>query len=78
MVTQLRMIRTARGLTIRELAKMTGIHEICLNVTDLGQKYAPLKWRKPLADALNVPVDSIFDENGWPILYVKDSDPLTV
>ena len=68
MVTMMRMVRTEKGYTIRDLAHQNGFSVVNLNRLDLGQGYCPAHWRKPLAEALNVPASSLFDKNGWPLL----------
>ncbi|MDN5331413.1 MAG: helix-turn-helix protein [Tepidanaerobacteraceae bacterium] len=69
MVTNLRILRVKRGLTIRKLAKELEIHECWLNRMELGQSYIPPHLRQKIADFFGVQVSEICDEaTGWPIL----------
>lgn len=69
MVTNMRVLRVKRGLTIRKLAKELGIHECWLNRMERGQNYIPPHLRQKLADFFGVPISEICDEvTGWPVL----------
>ncbi len=77
LVTRLRIIRTCRGETIREIPTRIGICPATLNRIDRGYSYAPAKWRKPLDDALGVRTSEIFDQFGWPLIH-RSKEPVAV
>lgn len=69
MVTNLRILRTRKGLTIREVSQKLNIPETELCRIERGLAYVPPKWRGKLADFYGVPISEICDEaTGWPIL----------
>ncbi|KXG76615.1 hypothetical protein AN618_15080 [Fervidicola ferrireducens] len=69
MVSNLRLLRTRKGLTIREVSKMLGIPETELCRIEKGQAYIPPKWRPKIADFFGVPISEICDiTTGWPVL----------
>ena len=69
MVTNLRLLRVRKGLTVRKVATLLGFNESWLNRMERGQNYIPPHLRKKLADFFGVPISEICDEaTGWPIL----------
>lgn len=69
MVTNMRILRVKRGLTIRKLAKELGIHECYLTRIERGQAYVPPALREKLVNFFGVDVSEICDpETGWPVL----------
>ena len=68
-VTNLRLLRVRKGLTLRDVSRELGIHDTWLCRIERGQNYIPYHWRHVLADFFGVPVSEICDpETGWPIL----------
>ena len=57
--TWLRSRRDERGLTVRALAKLIGVTHTFEHMMETGDRELPLTMRKPLADALGVPVEDI-------------------
>jgi len=77
MVTNLRVLRVTRGLSIRELSQELEVHETWLCRIERGQNYIPPHLRQKLADFFGVPVSEICDElTGWPILVDMEQPDL--
>ena len=69
MVTNLRLLRVHKGLTIRKVATQLGFNESWYCRMERGQNYIPPHYRQKLADFFGVPISEICDEiTGWPIL----------
>lgn len=69
MVTNLRLLRVRKGLTLKETAAQINLNETWYCRMERGQSYIPPHLRQKLADYFNVPVSEICDEvTGWPIL----------
>jgi|ERR1041385_7660892 hypothetical protein len=67
MVTKLRLARVQTGMNIRDFARWLNLSESLLSKMETGKHYVPEKWRNILADALELNVQDICDEKGWPI-----------
>lgn len=78
MVTKMRMVRIAKGITLRDLAAQQGFSEVNMYRLDEGTGYCPPRWREPLAKALNVPTAQLWDSNGWPLLVTPGSVPVMI
>lgn len=66
MENNIRELRTARGLTQTELAEATGINRRHLQKLELGQldiERVMLKTLLALSDALNVPLEALFERD---------------
>lgn len=69
MVTNLRILRVCKGLTVRKVAGQLGVNETWYCRMERGQNYIPPHYRQKLAEFFGVPVSEICDEvTGWPIL----------
>lgn len=69
MVTNLRLLRVCKGLTVRKVAAQLGVNETWYCRMERGQNYIPPHYRQKLAEFFGVPVSEICDEvTGWPIL----------
>lgn len=69
MVTNMRLLRVAKGLTLRQAAKGLGMHESWYCRIERGQAYVPPHLREKLAGFYGVPVNEICDPvTGWPVL----------
>lgn len=56
----LRMIREAKGLTLRVLAERAGISTPYLGLIEVGERSPSIRTIRALSDALDVPVDFFF------------------
>ncbi|GAA2796230.1 helix-turn-helix domain-containing protein [Crossiella cryophila] len=70
---RLRALRTARGLTLAELAAGTGISESTLSRLEGGQRKATLELLLPLARVHDVPLDDLVGapRTGDPRIHLK-------
>jgi len=68
MVTVIRIARIKTGMSLRDFAKVNGLSEVTLCKVERGKGYIPPSWRNILSEALNLPVEAICDEKGWPLL----------
>ena len=69
MVTNLRLLRVRKGLTLKETAVQINLNETWYCRMERGQNYIPPHYRQKLADFFGVPVSEICDEvTGWPVL----------
>ena len=66
MITALRLARTKTGKTMRHFAREHGFAETALCRIERGQAYIPEKWRQRLASSLQIGIDELCDERGWP------------
>ena len=67
MVTKLRLARVQTGMNIRDFARWLNLSESLLSKMETGKHYVSQKWRNILAEALDLKVEDICDEQGWPI-----------
>ncbi len=69
MVTNLRLLRVRKGLTVRKVAAQLGVNETWYCRMERGQNYIPPHYRQKLAEFFGVPVSEICDKaTGWPVL----------
>jgi len=69
MVTNLRLLRVRKGLTLKDMAAQIGLNETWYCRMERGQNYIPPHLRQRLADFFGVPISEICDEvTGWPVL----------
>ncbi|MCG0277779.1 MAG: helix-turn-helix domain-containing protein [Thermanaeromonas sp.] len=69
MVTNLRLLRVRKGLTVRKVAAQLGVNETWYCRMERGQNYIPPHYRQKLAEFFGVPVSEICDPTtGWPVL----------
>ena len=61
MVTVMKIEMLKNGFTGRELARKVGIDEGQLSVISTGKLSCPEKWKKPIAQQLNLPENRLFD-----------------
>ena len=67
MVTKLRLARVKNGINVRDFARRLNLSESLLSKMETGKHYVPKKWRNILAEALDLSVENICDEKGWPL-----------
>ena len=67
MVTKLRLARVKSGINVRDFARRLNLSESLLSKMETGKHYVPKKWRNILAEALDLRVEDICDEKGWPL-----------
>ncbi|GFN22440.1 helix-turn-helix domain-containing protein [Thermanaeromonas sp. C210] len=69
MVTNLRLLRVRKGLTLKYMAAQIGLNETWYCRMERGQNYIPPHYRKKTAEFFGVPVSEICDEaTGRPVL----------
>ena len=56
---KIKLIRTFRGLTQKELGEACGIHEVAIRKYELGKNIPKLEQLRKIAEALNVNVNSL-------------------
>jgi hypothetical protein len=62
------------GLSLRAFAKTFGFSEVILCRIEKGVQYVPPAWRARLAEALNLSIDEICDEHGWPRIFKNKTE----
>lgn len=60
---KIKLIRTMRGLTQKQLGELSGIHEVAIRKYELGKNLPKEEQLKKIADALNVNVNSLLEFN---------------
>ncbi len=60
---KIKLIRTMRGLTQKQLGELSGIHEVAIRKYELGKNIPKEEQLKKIADALNVNVNSLLEFN---------------
>lgn len=60
---KIKLIRTMRGLTQKQLGELSGIHEVAIRKYELGKNFPKEEQLKKIADALNVNVNSLLEFN---------------
>lgn len=60
---KIKLIRTMRGLTQKQLGELSGIHEVAIRKYELGKNLPKKEQLKKIADALNVNVNSLLEFN---------------
>lgn len=60
----MRQARAAAGLTQKELAELAGVQRETVNHAERGKHLPGAETLARIARALDVPIDSLFDENG--------------
>lgn len=60
---KIKLIRTIRGLTQKQLGELSGIHEVAIRKYELGKNLPKEEQLKKIADALNVNVNSLLEFN---------------
>ena len=68
MVTAMKVLSIRKGITIREVARNAEMDEGTLYNFSKGKSILPERNRERVAQVLGVPVSSICDGNGWPVL----------
>ena len=75
---KIKLIRTMRGLTQKQLGELSGIHEVAIRKYELGKNLPKEEQLKKIADALNVNVNSLLkfnieaDGDVLPLLFAID------
>ena len=75
---KIKLIRTFRGLTQKELGDIAGIHEVAIRKYELGKNIPKPDQLRKIADALNVNVNSLAefdiqsDGDVLPLLFAID------
>ena len=59
---KIKLIRTFRGLTQKELGEACGIHEVAIRKYELGKNIPKPEQLRKIAEALNVNVNSLRSE----------------
>ncbi|MBE3563855.1 MAG: helix-turn-helix transcriptional regulator [Hydrogenibacillus schlegelii] len=77
MLTRLALIRRSQGIAQVELARRSGVSASVIAQVERGDRRAYPKLRRNLSEALGVPVEALFDSDGWP-LRVNVDDVLGV
>ena len=72
LVTQLKVLRLFTGLGIYQLAQEIGIARSTLGLIEVGYQRCPAKWKEPIAAALHVSPDILFDERGMARLLSRE------
>ena len=60
---KIKLIRTMRGLTQKQLGELSGIHEVAIRKYELGKNLPKEEQLKKIANALNVNVNSLLEFN---------------
>lgn len=60
---KIKLIRTMRGLTQKQLGELSGIHEVAIRKYELGKNLPKEEQLKKIADALNVNANSLLEFN---------------
>ena len=60
---KIKLIRTFRGLTQKELGEVCGIHEVAIRKYELGKNIPKPEQLRKIAEALNVNVNSLVEFN---------------
>lgn len=70
---KIKLIRTFRGLTQKELGDLAGIHEVAIRKYELGKNLPKPEQLRKIADALNVNVNTLaeFDIQTDEIYYLS-------
>lgn len=80
---KIKLIRTMRGLTQKQLGELTGIHEVAIRKYELGKNKPKEEQLQKIADALNVNVNALqefeihTDGDVLPLLFAID-DAFTI
>ena len=75
---KIKLIRTFRGLTQKELGDLSGIHEVAIRKYELGKNLPKPEQLRKIADALNVNVNTLAefdieaDGDVLPLLFAID------
>ncbi len=75
---KIKLIRTFRGLTQKELGEASGIHEVAIRKYELGKNLPKPEQLRKIAEALNVNVNSLVefdimaDGDALPLLFAID------
>lgn len=75
---KIKLIRTFRGLTQKELGEACGIHEVAIRKYELGKNLPKTEQLRKIAEALNVNVNSLVefdikaDGDVLPLLFAID------
>ncbi len=82
---KIKLIRTFRGLTQKELGDKAGIHEVAIRKYELGKNIPKPEQLRKIADALNVNVNTLAefdiqaDGDILPLLFaIDESFPVTI
>ncbi len=82
---KIKLIRTFRGLTQKELGDESGIHEVAIRKYELGKNIPKPEQLRKIADALNVNVNTLAefdiqaDGDILPLLFaIDESFPVTI
>ncbi|MBN2143771.1 MAG: ImmA/IrrE family metallo-endopeptidase [Candidatus Aureabacteria bacterium] len=73
----LRQIRKQRQLTLQELSEQSGIPLNTLGRIERGQNWPSVQWISKLSDALEVPVNALFQEEPKPIIHYRGEKKLS-
>lgn len=82
---KIKLIRTFRGLTQKELGDLAGIHEVAIRKYELGKNLPKPEQLRKIADALNVNVNTLAefdiqtDGDILPLLFaIDEAFPATI
>lgn len=71
-VTQLRLVRLFSGQEIGELAQTVGIARTTLGLVETQYQRCPEKWKEPIAAALHVEANSLFNDRGMARIVTRE------
>ncbi len=75
---KIRIERKKNGLTLEQLARKVGISSITLQRIETGKSSPSVITLSEIANAINKPIGSFFEEEGGPLIHIKRKNQRSV